>query len=1021
MSGGGVPPRVSIGMPLYNAERFLPQTLDSILGQSFTDFELIVSDNASTDATAELVRERLAIDPRVRLFRHEENQGAAANYNFALEKARADYFKWAAYDDLLDQRFLARCVAALDEAPEDVVLVYPKTQIIDSNGRVMETYDDKLDLRMSRPSERLRKLILDLTLSNAIFGLLRKDALLRTRRHGNYNEADRVTLAELALEGQFWELPEPLFLRRMHPEVSTARSRSAREVASWFDPTNRRRLFLMPKTRLFLEHFVAIARSDLGLAEKLRCASAFVGASVARTRRNRVTRKAFLQRLSEVEAESQRLKDQAAGRLEIGAPGASAEGEGDSDDPALAAQSRQAVLRDANAHHRKGRYELAIAGYDRLLEERPEHIDALHLKGAAMAQAGQIEEAIPVLTKAFGLKPDRRTSEKTRRNALIAMGAAGEVATAGGVTYREGKQAVPALLAWGAALTRLERYEEALGFAEHALRIEGSNALGHFQRGLAQERLGKREPALVSYEAAARLDPKMVQAHIRISNQRNGRGEWEAAIESLERALALEPENAAAIGNLVMAKRIICDWRDDEAWMKRLLGACNNAVKHRQAAPINPSFAQNLPFSGKLLRALSERHAHRLFDGLASVRQRLDLGFEGRAVSKRRLRVAYMSEGFRDFPTSHLIQRLFAHHDRGRFEIFAYSYGPDDGSSYRRRIAETVDRFVDIRDESDEEAAKRIHADGIDILVDLKGYTVNARPRIAALRPAPIQVSYLGYPGTWGCRAVDYVLVDRVVVPPADAGDFSEALVHLPNCYQVNDDEQPISDRPMSRAEHGLRDDGFVFCCFNKGYKLDPQIFTLWMSILRDVPGSVLWLFADTELARRNLRAEAAGRGIDPERLVFAGRLEKSLHLARHRLADLFLDTRVYSAHTTGTDALWSGLPLIAWPAPTFHGRVAASLLTNIGLSEMIVDSPEAYRQMAIGLANDPARLAALRKELRTRRDNCRLFDTARFALGLEAAYRVMWDSYLAGRHPQPIAIADDELPSGSGRGAPAA
>lgn len=1002
-SPDGPTPRVSIGLPLYNAERYLAQTLDSILGQGFEDFELIVSDNASQDRTAEMVRTRVAEDPRIRFFALPENRGAAANYNLVLEAARAGYFKWQAYDDLLDKRFLARCVEALDEAPDDVVLVYPRTRIIDTAGRVLEDYDDRLDLQMARPSERLGQLIRNLTLSNAIFGLMRKAALLRTRRHGAFNEADRVTLAELALEGRFKELPDALFLRRMHPEVSTARTRSAGEIAAWFDPSKGSRRILGPKTRLFAEHLVAIGRSGLPSGEKLRCLAVFLGASLERARRNRQTRQAFEERLAELTAEKARQAAQAEGRVEVGAEPETTIGES-------AAATSVRLLRDATSHHRKGRTELAIAGYDRVLEQRPEHIDAMHLKGAALAQAGRMSEAVTQMIRAFQRKPERRTSPAMRRRALEAIGAAGEVASAEGTRYRESKRGLPPLIAWSTALSRLGRHEDSLGFARHAAQIDPTSAPAQFQCGAALEALGKPAEALACFERAVALDPKLALGYLRISNLMNARGDWAAAVRALERVLALQPDNAAAIGNMVMARRILCDWRDERVWLERLFAACERSAKEGGPAPINPSFAQNLPFRPGKLKQLAGQHARRLFADLGSARAALDFSFAGRALAKPRLRIGYLSEGFRDFPTSHLIQRLFAYHDRAGFEIFAYSYGPDDGSPYRRRIAAEVDRFVDVCSASDREAARQIHEDGIDILVDLKGYTVSARPRITALRPAPVQVSYLGYPGTWGCSAVDYLLVDRVVVPAAEAGDFTETLVHLPNCYQVTDDRQEIDPAPQSRAEHGLPAEGFVFCCFNRPYKFDPQLFALWMAILREVPDSVLWLFCDNEIARRNLRHEAGALGVEGERLIFAERLDKPRHLARHRLADLFLDTRIYSAHTTGTDALWAGLPLIAWPTPSFHGRVAASLLTALGLPELIVDGPEAYRALAVQLARDPAALAALKAKLEARRTNCRLFDTARFARGLEAAYRAMWQLYLGGERPRPIAIDDAAL-----------
>ena len=650
---------------------------------------------------------------------------------------------------------------------------------------------------------------------------------------------------------------------------------------------------------------------------------------------------------------------------------------------------------EALAHHGAGRLDEALAAYDAALARRPDQATGLIFKGAALAQAGRLAEALPLLAEAYASRPERRFNAVARRVLLVAIGAARKIESDEGPVYRERRSALPALCAWGMGLLRVRRAEEAMGFFEHALALEPALAMGRLQRSLALEQLGRIDEAERDCRTALEIDPEMTMAHMALGRLLNARKDYVGSIASLERALGLSPDHSTAIGGLVMAKRILCDWRDDAQSLETLFAACARTQAEGRAAPMNPSFALNLPFTAAQHRALAEQHAAMLFGALDTLKRSLDFSFEGRAVDKPRLRIGYMSEGFRNFPTSHLIQRLFRHHDREAFEVHAYSYGPDDGSVYRKRIKESVDRFVDLRELTDEDAAKRIHA----------------RPRITALRPAPIQVNYLGYAGTWGHPTADYILVDRIVVPPEEAEHYSEALVYLPNCYQVNDDRQEIADKPQRRADHGLDERAFVFCCFNAALKLDPTIFDVWMRILKRVPASQLWLLEGDKISRENLKREAEARGVAPRRLVFAKKLPKPDHLARHRLADLFLDTSVYSAHTTGTDALWAGLPLIVCPTPSFPGRVSASLLTHVGLPELIVDSFEAYEALAMRLAERPTELAALKARLAAQRDNCRLFDTARFALGLEAAYRAMWQTYAAGRPPQAIDIRDEDLP----------
>ncbi len=325
----------------------------------------------------------------------------------------------------------------------------------------------------------------------------------------------------------------------------------------------------------------------------------------------------------------------------------------------------------------------------------------------------------------------------------------------------------------------------------------------------------------------------------------------------------------------------------------------------------------------------------------------------------------------------------------------------------RRRLIEGLDQFADLRNVSDAEAARRIAADGVDILVDLKGHTREARTQIFAYRPAPIQVNYLGYPGTMGAPFIDYILVDDFVVPADQQPFFTEKLVHLPGCYQVNDNQREISAHTPSHAECGLPDQGFVFCCFNNGYKITPAIFDAWMNLLKAVPGSVIWLLEINRLAPANLRREAEARGVAAQRLVFAPRQPLAEHLARHRAADLFLDCFPVNAHTTASDALWAGLPVLTIAGETFVSRVAGSLLRTIGLPELIMTSLEDYAAMALRLARDPALLGDLRARLAASRKTSPLFDGGRFARNLEQAYVSMWETHAAGE--QPLAFAVNE------------
>jgi predicted O-linked N-acetylglucosamine transferase (SPINDLY family) len=366
--------------------------------------------------------------------------------------------------------------------------------------------------------------------------------------------------------------------------------------------------------------------------------------------------------------------------------------------------------------------------------------------------------------------------------------------------------------------------------------------------------------------------------------------------------------------------------------------------------------------------------------------------------------VAYLSADFHTHATAFLIAELFERHDRTRFEVLGVGFDRDDQSNIRRRLVASFDRFHDMRTQSDLGAARLLYDLEVDIAVDLKGYTQDCRPEILSHRPAPVQVSYLGYPGTMA-DFIDYIIADATVLPFDQEAFYSEKIVHLPETYQVNDRQRRIAERAPTRQEAGLPD-GFVFCCFNNNHKITPTIFDVWMRLLKAVPDSALWLLADNAAAEANLRREAQVRDIAPERLVFAGRQKLDDHLARHRLADLFLDTLPYNAHTTASDALWAGLPVLTCQGQAFAGRVAASLLKAVGLDELVTHSLVDYEAAALRLAHDRLHLGELRMRLGQQRTTSALFDTDRFCGHLEAAYVTMDEIRRRGGHPRNFAVS---------------
>ena len=445
---------------------------------------------------------------------------------------------------------------------------------------------------------------------------------------------------------------------------------------------------------------------------------------------------------------------------------------------------------------------------------------------------------------------------------------------------------------------------------------------------------------------------------------------------------------------LLRLKQGICDWDGYDALKNKTIAAIRQT----------PSCSEPLP-----VMSISDEPADHLACAQAYsalvIRRAEPVPRYRQSAKKDGLTVGYISPDFHQHAGATLFAELFGLHDRSRFKVIGYALWTDDGGVLRRRIRKGCDRLVDMWGISARQGAAQISADNVNILVDLTGYARNARPDILAHRPAPIQVNYLGYPGTLGAAFVDYAIVDPIVAPPGDEQWFTEKLVRLPHAYQINDRERPTPEPHGTRSDYGLPEAGVVFCNFNGNSKFTPVVFDSWMRILRGVPGSVLWLYTGSEDTVDNLRREAERRGVVPARLVFARSAPYVDHIARYALADLFLDTLPYTAHTTASESLWMGCPLLTCMGRAFPGRVAASLLTAAGYPELITHSPAEYESVAIKLGNNPARLAALRDALTKTRATCHLFDTPAVVKQLEAAYTRMWDAHMAGKPPEGFAV----------------
>lgn len=629
------------------------------------------------------------------------------------------------------------------------------------------------------------------------------------------------------------------------------------------------------------------------------------------------------------------------------------------------------------------------------LQRTPGDGEASYLLGSALLFQERYQEALGPLSDAARLLHQRGVRHRLGYCRL----ALGDL-TGAEKALREEVDAYPDRLnahnALGVALARQGKYAEALAVFENVLLVEPGSEEANNNAANVLSELGRDEEALPYLQKVVRFNPQHGDALYNLGTVLQNLGRHEEAIDALENALRASPDNSYALGYLIWNELAICRWRELPVRIQALRRQIGQA-----AAPAAPFVLVALPVTPAEQRACAELH----------VQRKLPLPpaplWQGTRKRRGRLRIAYLSADFHEHATAYLAVRLFELHDRSQFETLGVSYGKPEASPMRRRLEQAFDEFIDVRTQSDEQIAALLRAREIDVAVDLKGHTTGARLGILAYRPAPVQVTYLGFPATTGASFIDYVLADRFVIPEEERGAYTESVVYLPHSYQVNDSTRKISPAEPDRTALGLPPRGFVFCCFNNSYKIRPDVFAIWMRLLASIPNSVLWLLADNASALENLRQAAASFGIDAQRLVFASRVPTAEHLARQRVADLFLDTVPYNAHTTASDALWAGVPVLTAAGSAFAGRVAGSLLHAIGLSELVTTTLEQYETLALRLARDPVLLGHFRTRLQQNRDIFPLFDTDRFRRHIESAFLAMWDRQERALAPAPFEVTE--------------
>jgi len=638
----------------------------------------------------------------------------------------------------------------------------------------------------------------------------------------------------------------------------------------------------------------------------------------------------------------------------------------------------------------------AERSFKKLLRKTPSHPVVLGVLGAVLTGLQKYGEAEQHLQAALKLNPNAHAALYNHGLALKALGRPDEALARFTQALAISPNDAETWNNRGTVHNDLKNYQAAIADFDNATAQQPNYALAHHNKGNALFGLTRYDDALAAYRQALALKPDLTDSWTGAGLSLHKLKRHNESARAYETARQINPAYPFLKGILLHQRMMACDWRDTGKLIAEIEG---DIVAGKLSA--EPFGWQGVATSDRSLQRCAELYSAAKFPA-ASRGAPL-----ARPDNSGKIRIGYLSGELRAQATSFLLVGVLEQHDTSRFEITAFDNGWDDGSDTRKRIDAAVHRMVGIRNLSDVQAAGAIRDSGIDILVNLNGYFGDDRTSVFAQRAAPVQVNYLGFPGTLGAAYMDYIVADATVIPDQQRPFFTEKVVHLPDSYQANDRARAISDRSFTRDELGLPPDGFVFCCFNNNYKITPQTFDGWMRILARVPGSVLWLIEDNAIVSANLRKEASARGVDPQRLVFAARMVPEEHLARHRCADLFLDTLPYNAHTTASDALWAGLPLLTCMGETFAGRVAASLLRAIGLPELMTSSQDGYERLAVALATQPYRLKALRQKLEDHRLTTPLFDTARFTRHLEQAYGAMHARRKAGQKPEHIVIGN--------------
>ena len=599
--------------------------------------------------------------------------------------------------------------------------------------------------------------------------------------------------------------------------------------------------------------------------------------------------------------------------------------------------------------HQKGNLDGAVEIYKKILIKDPSNADALHLLGVVYAQKGKYQIASEFLQKAIEINPNDENYHKNFGNLYLELG----------------------------------RLNEAVSSYKNYIDIKGNDLDVLFKIGFCLQKQKKIEEAIIYYKQAVDGGMSKPELFSNLGNAFLAIQDYQSALINFEKTLSMDEDFDYMMGLFLYTKLKVCDWSGYEKYI-------NN---------IREGILQNKKMSTcfSVVTLLDDPYIQKISSIMWAgdyCPENTTLGGIKKRTKKEKIRIGYYSSDFHNHATMWLLMGMLEAHDKDNFEIYAFSYGGESYDELRLRTIKSVDKFIDVTNKNDAEVARISRSWDIDIAVDLKGYTAEGRVGIFSYRAAPVQVSFLGYPGTLGVAYMDYLIADRILITSEYQGFYNEKIVYMPDTYQVNEQWRTMPEVKLDKKSLGLPDKGFVYCCFNNNYKMTPVMLDSWVRILKEVPESILWLFQDNDLAAENLCKEVARRNLDPSRLVFAKKMNSAEHLSRHRFADLFLDTLPCNAHTTARDALWAGLPVLTQIGRSFSARVAASLVTAVGLPELVVENRKSYEDKAIELAIASEKISELKLKLKNNLEASPLFDTQKYTRNIERAYQLMFERY---------------------------